>query len=556
MKLVRPDQAVQKPPPKGAPLRGELASQVEALIRERDRLIANEIHLFETIDVLRQRTIRVLMRQEVGRLLRRYGLFPLADRLRRAVARLRGKKTASSFYPAPTLSFNAAVVEHGPFLISGNGDASEALAVSVRAAGQNMIRVYAGDGFAVDADRSRLEEAKPGSLAAFLSDRMDHLGIVKTIVMDAAADAMLLGLLKGRLQPRQRLLLSNADQVAELSEPGVVEHGFALFETLPDAWLDPLDDARVPIASRIATVAWPKISVVMVSFNQAQFVEEAIRSILDQHYPNLELIVIDGQSDDGSIEILERYRSHFDVLVIEPDEGQTDGLNKGLIGPRVRFSLGSTATICWSRGPCSASRRRFRHTAPIWWSAGADRSACRATSSCITTTPACHSADPYRCRWTNCLILTANGKALRSSSSLKYSSQATSGGAAAARFVSISITCSITICGSGWPRPAPRLSISRNISPAAGRMTGRRRPMASSPICRKYGAYWRNTRPANSALSSSTIPSEFAGPSAPCGGPDLRRAVPAASSSSPATEPGRAGVAATAAMEFYQPGFL
>ncbi len=330
VKLVHPDQSVRKPAAKGAPSRAELASQVEALIRERDRLIANEIHLFETIDVLRQRTVRVLLRQEIGRLLRRYRLFPLADRLRRAVARLCGKKAASSLYPAPTLSFNAAVVEHGPFLISGNGDASEALAVSVRAAGQNMIRVHAGDGFAIDADRSRLEETKPGSLAAFLSDRMDHLGIVKTIVLDAVADATLLGLLKGRLRRHQRLLLSHADHAAELGEPSLVEHGFALFETLPDTWLDPLDDARVPIASRIATVAWPKISVVMVSFNQAQFVEEAIRSILGQDYPNLELIVIDGQSDDGSIEILERYRSHFDVLVIEPDEGQTDGLNKGL----------------------------------------------------------------------------------------------------------------------------------------------------------------------------------------------------------------------------------
>jgi glycosyltransferase involved in cell wall biosynthesis len=67
----------------------------------------------------------------------------------------------------------------------------------------------------------------------------------------------------------------------------------------------------------------------MVSFNQASFVEEGIRSVLDQHYPNLEFIVIDGGSTDGSADILERYRPHLNYLLIEPDEGQSDGLNKG-----------------------------------------------------------------------------------------------------------------------------------------------------------------------------------------------------------------------------------
>ncbi len=79
----------------------------------------------------------------------------------------------------------------------------------------------------------------------------------------------------------------------------------------------------------VSQASWPKISVVMVSYNQASFLEEGLRSILDQSYPNLELIVIDGNSTDGSVEILNRYRDRAAAMVIEPDRGQSDGLNKG-----------------------------------------------------------------------------------------------------------------------------------------------------------------------------------------------------------------------------------
>lgn len=73
----------------------------------------------------------------------------------------------------------------------------------------------------------------------------------------------------------------------------------------------------------------PKISIVIPSFNQADFIEETIKSVLDQEYPYLELIVIDGASTDQSAAIIKRYEDRLTYWVSEPDKGQTDALCKG-----------------------------------------------------------------------------------------------------------------------------------------------------------------------------------------------------------------------------------
>jgi len=86
--------------------------------------------------------------------------------------------------------------------------------------------------------------------------------------------------------------------------------------------------------------ALPKVSIVTPSFNQASFLEQTLRSVLEQDYPNLEYIVIDGGSSDGSLEIIHKYADRLAYWQSQPDQGQTDAINQG-------FARASGEILAW-----------------------------------------------------------------------------------------------------------------------------------------------------------------------------------------------------------------
>ena len=85
---------------------------------------------------------------------------------------------------------------------------------------------------------------------------------------------------------------------------------------------------------------WPRINIVTPSYNQGRFIEGTIRSVLLQGYPNLEYIVIDGGSADGTTDVLRKYEPWLTYWVSEPDRGQSHAVNKG-------FKLASGEIAAW-----------------------------------------------------------------------------------------------------------------------------------------------------------------------------------------------------------------
>lgn len=118
------------------------------------------------------------------------------------------------------------------------------------------------------------------------------------------------------------------------------------------------------------TNPFPKISVVTISYNQGDFLERTICSVLDQNYPNLEYIIIDGGSTDGSVDIIKKYQDKLAYWISEKDKGMYDAIQKGMQKTTGEIMCWINSDDMFHKGSLTSVARIFSELKEVEWIQG------------------------------------------------------------------------------------------------------------------------------------------------------------------------------------------
>jgi glycosyltransferase involved in cell wall biosynthesis len=120
----------------------------------------------------------------------------------------------------------------------------------------------------------------------------------------------------------------------------------------------------------VAAEVWPRISLVTPAFNSGKYIEQTIRSVLAQNYPNLDYFIVDGGSTDGTMEVIRKYEGQIAGWISEPDKGMYDALNKGFARSSGEIMGWISATDQLQPGGLLAVSSIFRDLPEVEWITG------------------------------------------------------------------------------------------------------------------------------------------------------------------------------------------
>ena len=137
----------------------------------------------------------------------------------------------------------------------------------------------------------------------------------------------------------------------------------------------------------------PKITIVTPSYNQGDFLEETLTSVLGQEYENLEYIVVDGGSTDNSLDILKKYSNRLTWWTSEPDSGQANALNKGFARATGDWLAWLNSDDIYLPGALHEVSRIIRENPQGHWIVGSVQVADQTMTSCSLWEPVCNTED-------------------------------------------------------------------------------------------------------------------------------------------------------------------